>query len=171
MSNTHQKELAAKSPEDWLASIKALPKKMRVHVANIVYWDYFGDQSASERWPHLDEWIAPVPEGVIPEPWPDPETLSEALILVGYQPHLACIRARTSAEEQRNYDRICAGAIPKTKHHARQSIDAKMRKDWPAWDDPDLNVSEVRKACNAFFLRKGLRCGKFGDLMFGVKDE
>lgn len=75
-------ELIAKrqvSPATWKALIAKVPKNCRCEVAHIVWWDWFGGRIATERWPHLDQYLRrPV--------WSKPtdDEIIEGLVLCGY---------------------------------------------------------------------------------------
>lgn len=46
------------TPEEWFSRISKIEdQKVRVKVASIVWWDFFANQPADQRWPHLDEFI------------------------------------------------------------------------------------------------------------------
>lgn len=50
--------LRLRSPEEWSRMIHAISNDaVRVKVACIVWWDYFGSRRTEDRWPHLDALI------------------------------------------------------------------------------------------------------------------
>lgn len=47
---------AARPPAAWAAAVSKIgDRALRARVANIVWWDFFGNRPASEPWTHLDE--------------------------------------------------------------------------------------------------------------------
>jgi len=60
--NTTAKPMAVphmRDPVEWRELIDAIEDRIvRVQVACIVWWDYFGKQQARCRWPHLDDYLA-----------------------------------------------------------------------------------------------------------------
>ena len=50
--------LRLRTPEEWSRMIYAISNEnVRIKVACIVWWDYFGSRSTENRWPHLDELV------------------------------------------------------------------------------------------------------------------
>ena len=47
--------LRLRPPEEWSEMIHSIrDHAVRIKVACIVWWDFFGNRSTSDRWPHLD---------------------------------------------------------------------------------------------------------------------
>ena len=71
-----------RSPEEWLAAIEALPESVRPYIANIVWWDFFSNNTVANRWPHLDAfiWMHPIHFCEYP---PQPELVA-GMMAVGY---------------------------------------------------------------------------------------
>lgn len=50
--------LFLRTPQEWRALIDTIKDRVvRVQVACIVWWDYFGKQEVKDRWPHLDDYL------------------------------------------------------------------------------------------------------------------
>jgi hypothetical protein len=50
--------LILRAPEEWRRMIYAISNEaVRIKVACIVWWDYFGSRSTENRWTHLDELV------------------------------------------------------------------------------------------------------------------
>ena len=72
-----------RGPDEWKALIKEIhPLPLRGEVANIVWWDYFGNRVSCERWPHLDKYIDSKP-GIYKEDAPPPAE-DKAIIIALY---------------------------------------------------------------------------------------
>ena len=53
-----KKLLSKLTPKAWLAQVESIQDyETRVRVANIVYWDWFGDRPSDKRWSELDEYL------------------------------------------------------------------------------------------------------------------
>ena len=51
--------LKSKPPEQWRAQLDAVSDPdVRNRVACLIWWDFFGHRSVSNRWPHLDEFVS-----------------------------------------------------------------------------------------------------------------
>lgn len=50
--------LFLRTPQEWRTLIDTITDRVvRVQVACIVWWDYFGKQEVKDRWPHLDDYL------------------------------------------------------------------------------------------------------------------
>ncbi len=78
-----KKPLSKRSPEEWLKRIKELPSEIQPVISKLVWWQYFGDRTRANAWPHLDD-IRCKPSGNIPE-----DDQIKALIKLGYTRHHA----------------------------------------------------------------------------------
>jgi hypothetical protein len=68
------------TPEGWKAAVLEITdKELRRATANIIWWDYFGRRTVSERWPHLDAFI-----GCSENVYVDPREIRDALVQCGY---------------------------------------------------------------------------------------
>ena len=48
----------SRNPEKWCGMIGNIKDEVvRIQVACIVWWDFFGSRRSDERWPHLDGYI------------------------------------------------------------------------------------------------------------------
>lgn len=88
---THQKRVAGqplrdRTPEQWVKQINTLPAAYQSTIAKIVWWDYFGVKTSKEAWHQLDK-LRDAPLVEIPESYQ-----IKALIILGYQPHVASKR-------------------------------------------------------------------------------
>jgi len=81
------------TPEEWRRRCMALPEPLRYAVARVVWWDYFGERIAAERWPHLDHLIART--DVVSD-----NQLALGLSWVGYTPAKAASRAASPTYTQ-----------------------------------------------------------------------
>lgn len=81
------KNLRKRRPETWAEAIELIPQNVRHQAAKIVWWDYFGDRSVANRWPHLDQYL-----GISFEEAPFAD-LVNALESVGYPEKTALSRA------------------------------------------------------------------------------
>lgn len=73
--------MLAISPEVWASRVAAIAKKsVRAFVANIIWWDFFGDKTRAEEWHHLDSYTAEYDSNMNISP----EDLTAALVTVGY---------------------------------------------------------------------------------------
>ena len=81
-------ELRKRTPEEWVERINALPSSIRPYAARIAWWDWFGNQSVADRWPHLDEYIRRYSTEDAPF-----EALATALETLGYPTKIAVTRA------------------------------------------------------------------------------
>lgn len=73
--------LRLRSPEEWSRMIRAISNDaVRIKVACIVWWDYFGSRHTEDRWPHLD---ALVNKGLGNLSF-DKSLVAKALIRLGY---------------------------------------------------------------------------------------
>ncbi len=52
--STRQNPLFERTPAEWRDRITALPRPLAGAVAAIVWWDFFSNRFAHERWPELD---------------------------------------------------------------------------------------------------------------------
>lgn len=84
-----------RTPEEWRAAIDEIADmSVRIQVANIIWWDYFGSRPASDPWPHLDDYKAA---------WKryykaDSAKVTKALIGLGYHTAIAGMRGRMEYE-------------------------------------------------------------------------
>lgn len=82
---------SVRGPDDWLRAVDGVKKrKVRLQVANIVWWDFFSQRVAADRWPQLDKHIAewrPSHNAPI-------EHIRDGLRAVGYPGRLADRRVR-----------------------------------------------------------------------------
>lgn len=52
-----RKALRRRTPDEWRSIIQALPSHVRTKIAKLVWWDYFGDRTVTDRWHHLDDYL------------------------------------------------------------------------------------------------------------------
>ena len=90
-SNGWVARLRRVDPREWRNRIMELPVRLQVFVAQIVWWDYFGDKTVPDRWPELDMWIRAHPFTFRKEVWPSDEEMVDALISIGYE-HRTALR-------------------------------------------------------------------------------
>jgi hypothetical protein len=83
------KYLRKRHPEEWVALIKEFSPKMQVAVANIIWWDFFGDRITLDRWNHLDDYLSIPVDAGIPK-----DKIAKALVSLGYTEYQAAIRVR-----------------------------------------------------------------------------
>lgn len=84
---------AAKSrtPEKWRNAIDGIADVIvRIQVACIVWWDYFGSRPASDPWPQLDDYR----DAYKNDHNADPKKVRRALMHIGYPEHIAYRRMR-----------------------------------------------------------------------------
>jgi hypothetical protein len=84
------KEAHVRTPEQWVERVRAVRgQALRIKVACIVWWDWFGQRLVSGRWAHLDELVNAYWVGLLV----DPKDLERALVAVGYPVRVARKRA------------------------------------------------------------------------------
>ena len=88
-SNGWVARLRRVDPREWRLRIMELPVRLQVFVAQIVWWDYFGDKTVPNRWPELDLWLCAHPCTFRKEMWPSNEQMIDALVSIGYEPRTA----------------------------------------------------------------------------------
>jgi hypothetical protein len=82
----------AVAPEIWLQQVQSLPVEAQQQVARVVWWDHFAHRKATERWSHMDQWLAsPEKEKLDPI---DRDTFIKYLIQIGYNQEKATLRIR-----------------------------------------------------------------------------
>jgi len=77
-------ELNEKTPDQWEREISKLrPYAVRLRVACLVWWDYFGGRKYTDRWPHLD--------GYLGQDYIETESsdVAAGLRRVGYTPYMS----------------------------------------------------------------------------------
>ena len=93
--------LRNRTPEEWRENIERIRcHNIRLKVASIVWWDFFGERNTTERWPHLDNYLSQYGR----ERYTREETVMRALMLVGYPEHQAikrCITPKDANESRR----------------------------------------------------------------------
>jgi len=73
-----------RTPEHWRAVVEAIADPVvRLVVANIVWWDWFGLRTIEQRWPHLDEYLSAWKVKAPPEA--KAKDVRAALVQVGYR--------------------------------------------------------------------------------------
>lgn len=89
-TNTNTVNTTTKTPEQWAASIEALPLEttMKRAVARVIWWDHFADQENKDRWNHLDVWLG------YDDAEYDDYLLRMALVECGYSEEEAAKRVR-----------------------------------------------------------------------------
>jgi len=81
-------ELRQVKPDDWLIMIKSFNEPIRTRLANVIWWDFYGERMGSERWGNLDLYLnAPY----IPC---DQDELRKALVYCGYSEAMATFRTK-----------------------------------------------------------------------------
>jgi hypothetical protein len=93
MEASVKRSISLRSPEIWAEEIEKLPESVRVAVACVVWWDFFGQRLSSERWGHLDKWTK---AKYVPA---TQEELTRGLFAVGYSPWVATNRAQEDQVE------------------------------------------------------------------------
>jgi hypothetical protein len=81
-------EMKAILPGEWAARILTLPARVRAEVAKVVWWDFFAHRMVSERWGHLDRYLAYCPT----PPELDKFQLRDRLVEIGYRHDFASRR-------------------------------------------------------------------------------
>lgn len=84
------KALNSRSPEEWVDRLNGInPASLRVSVANIVWWDFFGKRMTGERWHHLDDYLSIPTDATIPR-----MKIISALVELGYTEYQATSRIK-----------------------------------------------------------------------------
>jgi hypothetical protein len=73
--------LSARSPSEWRKLINSIEDyAVKVQVACIVWWDYFGGRTTAERWANLDDLVAAWSKDMRP----DLSAIESELLRMGY---------------------------------------------------------------------------------------
>lgn len=99
--------LKARTPTEWRQLIRGLKPRCQNAVARIVWWDYFADRNASERWNHLDWALHTFDEPPIEE-W------QQALMQIGY-PEAAAVRRVNGDQKFFRYTLAPDNIVPQQK--------------------------------------------------------
>lgn len=90
MNPQNIQHLVAVTPIEWRKRIDQIANRtLRIQIACIVWWDYFGHRLTSHRWPELDDLI----DAWHPSHNVSIKALRDGLIKVGYPRDLAIRRA------------------------------------------------------------------------------
>jgi len=131
--------LGQREPGVWRDLVLALPEHLRQPAANVIWWDWFGDRSLEDRWPHLDEWLTVSREDLFIKDTPEMRGEIElALQAVGYSGWMAHTRARGGWEDCERLGERAASAgkerrVNGGKYHGREGRRferGRSKRDW-----------------------------------------
>lgn len=83
------KFLKERHPQEWATLVGELAPNLRIALAKIVWWDFFGNRLNVERWHHLDEYLNVPVDSTIPR-----GDLIKALVDLGYTEYQATGRVK-----------------------------------------------------------------------------
>jgi len=83
--------MEARTGQQWADIVASISDdNLRVQVAMLVWWDFFGDRTQSDRWPHLDDYLT------LPFVDSPKDELRQALWSVGYPAYDAAHRIKSA---------------------------------------------------------------------------
>lgn len=101
--------LRRRGPKDWRVLLNRIePEVVRLQVAGIVWWDFFGGRMHNERWPHLDDML---------RAWRANQNASmrlvrSGLVALGYPQEQAAKRTECKSAAYQISERSMSGVLP-----------------------------------------------------------